>query len=493
VRRLRELKIMPSDDRLHAEAAQDSRMRVLSSINYYGDRAVRARMLESCAANTDGRPSAAYVAGLGDGDSPLPTWDTALPRPADQLSALWARGVDISRSLWDDTHLVFMLELDYLNVDQPSEPFLRPAEVFFKLEPAYRAAQREFRLLDLAPRTIVTGRGYQFSGAVRLDDPVVDRLARLAGTPSWFAGVDRRRPPGVTTPMSARQAGAAEGLGRLIEYTAQRVLARAVRTSEIPVVFNGTVVGQGRVGRECVSIDFSHVGDPLDMRLMRLPFSTYQWHRLRPDIFGLQTASLPALAALPRGQQSLFTSLSSGRGLRAGIRAARSADGRFPDVAIGIDTLLTRYSGSRLAGFHRQFDADRSGASPTAFVADPAPLPPCVTAALTWPNDRLLKPEHIQHLVRVLMARGLSAAAIAALVQSVYETDHQWGDRWLRMDPRTRADFDVRVFAGLIATGLDSLVDFNCVSAQEKDICGGAGCQFDLRVDRDGFARAASG
>ena len=288
--------------------------------------------------------------------------------------------------------------------------------------------------------------------------------------------------------MSARQAAGAEGLGRLIEYTAQRVLARAVRTSEIPVVFNGTVVGAGRVGRECVSIDFSHVGDPLDVRLMRLPFSTYQWHRLRPDIFGPQTASLPALAALPRSRQSLFTSLTAGRGLRAGISAARSADGHLPDVATGIDTLLTLYSGSRLAAFHRQFDANRSGVSPPAFVEDPATLPPCVTAALTWPNDRLLKPEHIQHLVRVLMARGASAAAIAALVQSVYETDHQWGDRWLRMDPRTRADFDVRVFAGMIATGLDSLVDFNCVSAQEKDVCPRAGCPHDLRIDRDRLA-----
>jgi hypothetical protein len=60
------------------------------------------------------------------------------------------------------------------------------------------------------------------------------------------------------------------------------------------------------------------------------------------------------------------------------------------------------------------------------------------------------------------------------------------------LDPRTRADFDVRVFAGMIATGLDPLVDFNCVSAQEKDICPRDGCEFDLRVDRNGLARAWS-
>ena len=60
------------------------------------------------------------------------------------------------------------------------------------------------------------------------------------------------------------------------------------------------------------------------------------------------------------------------------------------------------------------------------------------------------------------------------------------------MDRHTRADFDVRVFAGMLATGLDTLVDFNCASAQEKDICPRTGCPFDLRVDRDRLARATS-
>jgi hypothetical protein len=461
----------------------------LSVIDYYGHPAVRARMLAACGTTGDGRPSAAFVAGLGEGGPAHQTWDDAVRLPADRIASLWASGDDISRSLWDETQLVFMLELDYLNVDQPAEPFLRPAEAFYKLEWACRAARRAFRRLGLAPRTMMTGRGYQFAGAVPLDHPVVDRLATLARLPAWFAGVDRRRPAGVQTPMTARQARAAAGLGKLIEYAAHGVLARAAH-SPIPVVFNGTIVGAGRVGRECVSIDFSHVGDPLDVRHLRLPFSTYQWHRLRPDIFDVPTASLPALVALPCGRQPLLTRLSTGRGLDAGIRAARCMGGRLPDVSTGIASLLDRYAKSRLAAFHRRFDADRE-ATPAASLTDRW-LPPCVTAAFASPNDRLLKPEHIQHVVRVLTARGASAAAIAALLQSAYEADHGWGDRWSRIDARTRADFDVRVFAGMIATGLDPLVDFNCTSAQEKDVCPRTGCRFDLRVERDRLAKAAS-
>jgi hypothetical protein len=484
LRRLRELKVMPP-----------VRAPVRSSADYYDDPIVRERMLEACGAGAGSQPSAAFVAGLGqdEHDAPVPlTWGEAARLPPGEITTFWSSGADMSRSLWDETHLVFMLELDYLNADQPGEPFLRPAEVFFKLEPTYCAALHEFRRLDLQPWTIVTGRGYQFAGVVRLDHPVVDRLAALGEVPSWFAGVNRRRPPGVTISMDARQAAAVEGLGRLIEFAAHRVLARAMRLSTIPVVFNGTIVGSGRVGRECVSIDFSHVGDPLDVRQMRLPFSTYQWHRLRPDIFGSQVATLPPLAAIPRGREGLMAFLSSGRGLDAGIRSARRGDGRLPDLASGIQAALELYSQSRLARFHQQFSAKRVTASPAQAGVDLAAAPPCVTAAFTWPNDRLLKPEHVQHVVRVLMARGVNPPAIARLVQAAYEADHGWGDRWSRLDPRTRADFDVRVFAGMIATGLDPLVDFNCVSAQEKDICPRDGCEFDLRVDRNGLARAWS-
>lgn len=463
----------------------------LTTAGYYSDLAIRARMLEACGAVGGAGATAAFVAGLGEGGPPHQTWSDAAHVPVDRLTELWTRGVDISRSLWDTSQLVFMIELDYLNVDQPAEPFLRPAEVFFKLEPVLRAARQVFRGLSLAPRTLMTGRGYQFAAAVPLDHPVVDELAALARVPSWFAGVERRRPDGVTAPMTVRQAQAAEGLGKLIEFIAHRVLILASQQSPVPVVFNGTVVGSGLLGRECVSIDFSHVGDPLDIRHIRLPFSTYQWHRLRPDIFGPHAAGLPPLVALPGRRESVFTRLAAGRGLVAGLRAAPAASCVLPDVSAGISAALARYRRSALERFHREFDQERdAGATiPAMPLKD---LPPCVSDMFAAPNDRLLKPEHLQHAVRVLMARGVEPAVIAGWVQTAYETDHHWGERWSWLDARARADFDVRVFAGLIATGLDSLIDLNCVSAQEKDICPRAGCRYDLRMDRDRLQHRAS-
>jgi len=460
---------------------------------YYRDAAVRARILEQCGARAGHAATAAFVAGLHGGQGVLPEWDRASHVPPEQLESLWSQHADIARSLWDRQHLLFFLELDYQNIDAPAEPFRHPADVFLKLEPAYHAANTVFSSLSIPMRAVATGRGYHFLGQVSLDDPLVESLAAIIpNTPAWYAGVESRRPSGVVATMSERHARAAEGLGCLIEYAAHLILRRA-DDGGLPLVVNGTVVGNaGLTGRECVSIDFSHVGDPLDARHVRTAFSTYQWHQLRPDIFGADTARrAPSVAALPRPRRSLIGWLARGRDLAAARQAAHHTHSELPDIAAGMRALLDRYTTSPLAAFHRAFYRELSTGPRCAAPPRVPDLPPCISACLERPNDLLLKPEHLQHLVRGLTSGGWSAGEIVGLVRSTYEADHNWGDRWTtRMDPQTRAEFEVRVFAGLLATGVDTLVDFNCVSAQEKGICPGTGCGHDLRVDRDRLVTA---
>jgi hypothetical protein len=79
---------------------------------------------------------------------------------------------------------------------------------------------------------------------------------------------------------------------------------------------------------------------------------------------------------------------------------------------------------------------------------------------LTHPNDALLKPVGIRHVVRELMALGWHPRHIAGLIRSKYERDYGWGDSFYHYDAAARADFYTRLFAGLIAAGLDNLSDF---------------------------------
>ena len=460
---------------------------IVDVADYYAHPAVRERLVEYCGGGPDAAPTAVYVAALRDDQRPHLTWERSTSVPAGQMATLFAEPGDLSRSLWDTASLLFVLDVEYHNVDVPQEPFTHPADVFFKLEPVYRTTQQVLARYGLPALDVMTGRGYHFTGRIALGDAVVDRLADLVpAPPGWFATHRDRPPAGPDGPMTERQARASAGLGLLLEYLAHLVLRRTARTSPIPVVVNGTVVGHvGAAGRECVSIDFSHAGDPLAMRHARIAFGMYQWHRFRPDIFGRAAASFPPLVALPRRRRSLVGMLARGRGLDTATREARRSTAALPSLEAGIERLLVDYASSPLAEFHRTYHQELLAAPDAVRNPDPASLPPCIMACLLQPNDLLLRPEHLQYLTRALLARGWPASDIAAVVRAGYEADHHWGDRWSRMHARTRAEFDVRVFAGLVATGLDRLVDHNCVSAQEKGVCPATGCAYDLRRDRD--------
>jgi hypothetical protein len=461
---------------------------------YYRDPAVRRRLHEYCGAGETETHTAVYVATLRDDSRPHLTWDRSTRIATARMDTLFEDRGDLSRSLWDTRHLLFVVDLDYQNIDAPSEPFTHPADTFLKVEPTYRATREALAELGLEATDVMTGRGYHFIGRVPLRHPVVDLLASLLpAAPAWYRTYELRRPPTLSAVMTAKQASASTALGLLLEDLAHDVLRRASSSSSIPVVVNGTVVGSGALGRECVSIDFSHAGDPLDIRHIRLAFGAYQWHRFRPDIFGAVAASFPPLVALPRRGRPLFQMLARGRGLDAGLRAAkRSAPMVIPDISNGLERLLNRYVSSRLAAFHREFYKQVGTPAARPLSLDSAALPPCLSACLQQPNDLLLRPEHLQYLTRGLIARGWQASQIATLVQSLYEADYGWGDRWTRMDARSRAEFDVRVFAGMLVIGVDRMIDHNCVSAQEKGVCPGIGCGYDLRLDRDHVFRGRS-
>jgi hypothetical protein len=457
---------------------------------YYRTPAVRHRVLEYAGA-LRGAPSCAYFAGLGGVATCAHDWAEAPRHRPDRLDALLETGADVARSLWDTRDLLFCLDVDYLNVDYPGEAFLHPADVFLKLEPTYRAARRVLRRVRLPLSCLMTGRGYHFVGRVPLGHALVDRCARLVPEPA--ARESAAALPWSSQRPDARQARAHAGLGVLLEYLAHAIVSNAASRSPLPVVLNGTVVGTGVVGRECVSLDLSHAGDPLETRHLRSAFSTYQWHRARPDIFSTPVAtSVPPLATVPR-RGRLLESLALRASLRAAARLAARCRTRIPVVTGGVTRLLEAYEASTLAAFHRAYHAIPAS-SPDEF---PAPrvealietLPPCAAEVLRYPNDLLLRPAELQHLVRLLLSKGWPSREIAGLVHARYRADAGWGTRWMRGDPAVRAEFDVRVFAGLVACGLDRGVDFNCTSAREKDLCPPGGCARDLRTDRDALLR----
>jgi len=162
---------------------------------YYSDPFVRYRMREYCGAAPDRQVSCAYFAAVRGGDGPHATWDRAPRFPVDAYARLLSGGADVARSMWDRSNLLVHLDVDYQNIDVPSEPYHHSAEVFSKLEPVYRATMHVLHRFGLPLLAVMTGRGYHFTGRIPLDSDVIDALAALApDTPPWIAGVHERRP-----------------------------------------------------------------------------------------------------------------------------------------------------------------------------------------------------------------------------------------------------------------------------------------------------------
>jgi hypothetical protein len=457
---------------------------------YYSHPAVRDRIREYCGLER-GQPETCVFLCASFPELPPPTGWTLDPRlPTGDLDDVLERGADIFRSVWDRHSLLVCLDVDYLHADRVGHAFARPVDVFQKMEPAYEAISALLAHYRLNLLPVMTGRGYQFTGRVPLESATIAHLAALTpDTPDWCQSQERRLPGWIEDRVTAVEGRAYVGAGLILERLAHQVIHQAARTSPLPIVLNGTNVGVGPGGREAVSLDLSFAGDPLDVRHLRVPFGGYQVHRFRPDVYGAEVSALPPLVAVPRDSRSLDEMLRWYRCPTGAATLAESSLATIPIVTEGVAALITDYEQSSLARFHRAFYATEPH-GPAAWGHtydrfDLSGLPVCVAAPLAAPHDLLLKPEHLQHVTRYLMSQGWAPRHIAGLVWSRYEKDFGWGDRWAHLSPRVRAEFDVRVFAGMVATGLDQGVDFNCRSAQEKRLCPMTGCPRDLRVDRD--------
>jgi hypothetical protein len=163
---------------------------------------------------------------------------------------------------------------------------------------------------------------------------------------------------------------------------------------------------------------------------------------------------------------------------------ARRTTAKIPDQTQSTENLIRSYEESPLREFHDWFyseDHEPPDKWPETYDRTPLEMMPfCVSYILEHPNDLLLRPANIERIVRVLLALGWHPRHIAGLIRSKFERDHGWGEQWRGYDPSTRADFYTRVFAGLFATGLDDLVDFNCQSAKEEKLCFSGNCRDNL-------------
>jgi len=442
---------------------------------YYRHPAVRSRIAEYCGGGEPfpARFSAAGLAGFG-GWRELRGGDTApVPVAVADWRHLFEDGADVHRSLADRGGTLIQLDVDYVNPEDPGEPYRAPAACFERLEPVYRAVQEAWAGFGVTTIVLMTGRGYHFTARAPRGSSLHDELVGIARlNPALEA---RYRFEEAREPLAVSMGVAHDGAGRLVEHLAHDVVRALRGRTDVPVTA-ADVPPSGRGPFIC--LDVTAYGDPLFSRYARCAFSSHQkaaWAGREPDpLF---------VATLPRGARGLETLLAVRSDPGAAAALADSASARIPDVS-DAPRWIRAYRESALARFHRRFDSARPA---TTLAADayahiaPDTLPKCVRIALESPNPVLLVPTTLRAVTLVLWGRGWPLPRVADLIRSRYEADHGWGDLWQRYEAAARADFYVRLFAGLVVDGLDDFSDFTCASQQGRGGCPGGDCGHELR------------
>jgi hypothetical protein len=455
------------------------RAREPSTAGYYALAGVRQRMVEFLGGSDKGGATAAYLVGA-DGRGGFTEPDA----PA-ELPWLLERGLDVERSLWDTELLLFDLDIEYQNFDRPVLAWQEPERVFGLQEPVLTAALSFFRERAMEPLVLVSGRGYHLVWAISRGSKAFERLAELGVVPPSLAARYReaRSPDGERVDAALGRAFAGQGM--VAEYIAHRIRGVALAQSALPIQLTALEVGVGAAGREIISLDLSEYGDPLHTRHIRIPFSLYLKPREpRWRLGEAHLRSLLPIVEIPLGDMDGVAASAAARCPERVMALAESGTTRIPVFSRAMGRLIAEYEDSALGKWHRDCSC-RVADAPAAGDGPIRGAPPCFNWLFAHANDWLLKPAALQHTVRVLTALDWPPSAIARRIYEAYRREGEWGGTWEQMDPAYRAEFYTRLFAGMIHTGTDSLIDLNCVSHQEKGYCRVPDCRANLAELRD--------
>lgn len=421
--------------------------------------AVRPRVLEYLGGSTPEQATCVYLSRCDSGEGFIPA-----RYPPARLDMLLASDEGLARSLADLESVLIHLDIEYVNYDDEAAAFTDAGRAFSLQEPVVEAIEELLLGWGIRPLHLVTGQGHHFVWRIAKNGPA----ARAIGGLGIWTTPELVRP---TEPVFPH-------LGLIMEFFAHRIKRESAPRTAVPVEITARHVGFGRIGtREMVSIDVSEYGDPLETRMIRIPYTRYRkpWGSGLIERLGIE-GRVPEIMTLPLHEMDVMQLLERRRDPRSVGALARRAGVAIPHEEAGTLKLAEAYLESPLRRFHETFYTAATPPPedwPQRYGSDRlAHLPGCIRHVLDHANDLLLKPAGIQLVTRALLAGGWPPRDIAGLVRSKFEDPgFGWGQQWTTYDPVLRAEFYVRLFAGEVATGIDSGIDFNCKSQQEKGFC----------------------
>ncbi len=451
--------------------------------NYYKNIEVRRRIIEYLGGDSPESATCFYLTRCD-----VNSFESVNIKNPAELDFFFENGLDIGRSILDCQASLAHLDIEYVNFDFPAEPYLDPERSFVLQEPVIGEIKKFLTDWGLEYLHLVSGRGHHFIWQVPERSESFRRLVELGYPATGRCNNTLTFTNRETVAVPSRFGKAFAGMELIMEFLAMRIKKRAAGKCALPVELTAVEAGARDRGREIVSIDISEYGDCPATRMIRVPFSAYLKPLTRDmGLVNQEPPVMPPVVMIPALGMPTGKIIEIMRDPLQAAELARHASVRIPSASSrAIEGLIESYLQSDLRKFHDCFYSQEHEPHeqwPRTYDRTPLEmLPPCVRRILEQPNNLLLIPGYIQLLVRSMLALGWHPRHIAGLIRSKYERDYDWGWYWLNYDAASRADFYTRIFAGLFATGVDDLVDFNCLSTQEKGFCATSGqhCSLDL-------------
>jgi hypothetical protein len=306
----------------------------------------------------------------------------------------------------------------------------------------------------------VTGRGHHFAWNIDPGSSAFRRLARLGRVSPGLERTYAAPHPPDGQPVDLQFGRAFAGLALVMEYIAHRIMAEAQPLCSIPILPEAVDMGPQERGREIIVLDVSEYGDPLHTRAVRTPFSVYLKPWQHPEMLNPEIEDrVPVMVMVPTQGWGTGQVIPIMRDVGRAATWAAQVSCRIPDGSEGTEQLIGRYLDSEVRRFHDEYYAVEPK-PPERWPAtydrlSPDGLPALARYALEHPNDTLLRPDFVRQLMGALLDRGWHPRHIAGLLQSKYERDYGWLNLWYVYDAGMRADFHLRVLAGMIRMGRD--------------------------------------
>lgn len=436
---------------------------MLNQVEYYRHPAVRRQIHRFVAKSR-------YIVGYGESEIWRGNSKGFYTAPVDELDRMLDCGLDILLCMAQSDATLGLMDVEYYNPRYPGEAHLNPARVFRLLEPVYAAIQKVYRRFQISAVVDITGQGYHFWSRFPRgpEHRMLEKLGQLE--PSLEAAYARKN-------ISGAAARGFSGMGRLHLFLVAEVFReigarRRAGEKILPVYFSDI---HPPFGREAISIDLTTYADPIYMRDVRVPFSSYQKHKVLVDKVGKKNANrIPVEIILPRQSADgrdlgLKESLRLRRHFRGAADLADSASTDLPDATEGWLRVIRVYKESKIGAFFYFFDGGERLAPKFSY----RDLPPCIRHALSpW---QLLEPTQAQAAVRVLDSMGFHPKQVAELFYRKYRRT-PFGS----YNPQRRAYFWVESYTALIHAGIDKKPDLTCRDHQNRDRCVQPRCGWNL-------------